>query len=54
MVELHPTQCACEDCRNRRLIRSAEVAAEGYWADEMEDFGFLLKGEKAGREGDRD
>jgi hypothetical protein len=28
MPELHPTQCACQDCRGRRLIRDDDVAAE--------------------------
>jgi hypothetical protein len=28
MPELHPTQCACRDCRSRRLIRGDDVAAE--------------------------
>jgi hypothetical protein len=28
MPELHPTQCACRDCRSRRLIRDDDVAAE--------------------------
>ena len=49
MTELHPTQCTCQDCRSRRLIRDADLTAERYSADELEDFGYLLKG-KAGRE----
>ena len=53
MIELHPTHCACEDCRSRRLIRNADSVAEGYRADELEDFGFLLKGEPAGETGGR-
>ena len=28
MLELHPTQCACQDCRSRRLIRGDDMAAE--------------------------
>jgi hypothetical protein len=28
MSELHPTQCACRDCRSRRLIRGDDVAAQ--------------------------
>ena len=48
MFELHPTHCACEDCRSRRLIRNANSADARYPADELEDFGFLLKGEKPG------
>jgi hypothetical protein len=28
MPELHRTQCACQDCRSRRLIRDDDVAAE--------------------------
>lgn len=28
MPELHPIQCTCRDCRNRRLIRDDDVAAE--------------------------
>jgi hypothetical protein len=52
MTELHPTQCTCQDCRSRRLIRDADLTAERYSADELEDFGYLLKG-KAGREVDR-
>jgi len=27
MLELHPTHCACRDCRNRRLIRDDDAAA---------------------------
>jgi hypothetical protein len=46
MYELHPTHCACQDCRNRRLIRGADQAAERYAADELEDFGYLLKGKQ--------
>lgn len=52
MTELHPTQCMCQDCRSRRLIRDADLTDERYSADELEDFGYLLKG-KAGREVDR-
>ena len=44
MPELHPTQCACQDCRSRRLIRDDDVTANRYSADELEDFGYLLKG----------
>jgi hypothetical protein len=46
MYELHPTHCACQDCRNRRLIRDADLATERYSADELEDFGYLLKGKQ--------
>jgi hypothetical protein len=49
MIELHPTQCACEDCRSRRLIRNADLTGDRYLAEELEDFGFLLKGDAAGR-----
>ena len=46
MYELHPTHCACHDCRNRRLIRDSDQATERYSADELEDFGYLLKGKQ--------
>jgi hypothetical protein len=44
MYELHPTHCACHDCRNRRLIRDAGQASERNSADELEDFGYFGKG----------
>jgi hypothetical protein len=48
MPDLHPTQCACQDCRSRRLIRDDDVTANRYSADELEDFGYLLKGKQVG------
>jgi hypothetical protein len=51
MPELHSTQCACRDCQSRRLIRDDDRAAERNSADELEDFGYALKGKQAGREG---
>jgi hypothetical protein len=53
MPELHSTQCACQDCRSRRLIRDDEMAADRYAADELEDFGYLLKGRQVGQEDHR-
>jgi hypothetical protein len=50
MPDLHPTQCPCQDCRSRRLIRDDDVAASRYSSDELEDFGYLLKGKPVGRE----
>jgi hypothetical protein len=50
MPELHSTQCACQDCRSRRLIRDDDGAAERYPADELEDFGYVLKGKQVGQE----
>ena len=52
MPELHPTQCACEDCRSRTLIRDAGPATDRYSKDELEDFGYLLRGKKEGQERD--
>lgn len=43
MLDLHPTQCACQDCTSRRLIREDEARTDRYSADELEDFGCLLK-----------
>jgi hypothetical protein len=52
MPELHPNQCACQDCRRRRLIRDDDPVAERFSADELEDFGYVLKRKPAGREDD--
>ena len=52
MLELHSTLCACQDCRGRRLIRDEEVAAERYSADELEDFGYVLKRKPVGQDDD--
>jgi hypothetical protein len=52
MPELHSTQCPCQDCRSRRLIRDDELAAERYSADELEDFGYVLKRTQVGRDDD--
>ncbi len=49
MPELHSTECACQDCRSRRLIRDD---ADRYTADELEDFGHILKGKQVGQEDD--
>ena len=43
MPELHPTRCACRDCRNRRLIGGTGPADERYDEDELADFGHLLR-----------
>jgi hypothetical protein len=51
MPELHSTECACQDCRSRRLIRDDDLAAERYSRDELEDFGYVLKG-RVGQEED--
>ena len=51
MPGLHPTHCACQDCRSRRLIRDDDGAAERTSAEELEDFGFLLKGKPTDRPG---
>ena len=40
MPELHSTECACQDCRNRRLIREDDVAAERSSVVEPEDYGY--------------
>ena len=50
MLELHPTECACQDCRSRRLIRDDDQATERYSADELEDFGYVLKRKQGGQE----
>ena len=52
MTELHPTECACQDCSSRRLIRDAAPAAERYSEDELEDFGHLLKQKDPSQEHD--
>jgi hypothetical protein len=52
MPELHSTQCACQDCRSRRLIRDDALAAEHFSADELEDFGYVLKRKQVGQEDD--
>lgn len=46
MPELHPTQCACQDCRSRRLIRNDDLASERKSADEPEDSGYRLNGSR--------
>jgi hypothetical protein len=50
MSELHPTECACQDCRSRRLIRDDDRAADRHSADELEDFGYVLKGKPRGQD----
>jgi hypothetical protein len=50
MSELHPTECACQDCRSRRLIRDDDRAADRHSAEELEDFGYVLKGKPRGRD----
>jgi len=45
MSHLHPPECACGDCRNRRLICGLESAAEGRLANEPKHLGSLLGGE---------
>ena len=50
MPELHSTECACQDCRSRRLIRADDVGAERFSADELEDFGYVLKRKQVGQE----
>jgi hypothetical protein len=52
MPELHSTQCACQDCRSRRLIREDDAGAERFSADELEDFGYVLKRKPAGQDDD--
>jgi hypothetical protein len=52
MPELHPAECACQDCWSRRLIRDAGPATEPYSDDELEDFGHLLKARKVSEERD--
>ena len=52
MPELHSTLCGCQDCRSRRLIRDDDAAVERYAADELEDFGYVLKRRQVGREDD--
>jgi hypothetical protein len=52
MPELHSTQCACQDCRSRRLIREDEPAAERYSAEELEDFGYVFQRRPASQEYD--
>jgi hypothetical protein len=51
MTELHPAVCTCRDCRSRRLIREDAVTADRYAADELEDFGYLLKEKPAAQGG---
>jgi hypothetical protein len=50
MLELHPTECACQDCRSRGLIRGDDQATERHSADELEDFGYVLKRKQGGQE----
>jgi hypothetical protein len=52
MPELHPTRCACRDCRNRRLIGGTGPAEERYGEDELEDFGHLLRQKGASQAND--
>jgi hypothetical protein len=52
MPELHPNQCTCQDCRSRRLIRDDDPVAERFSADELEDFGYVLKRKPTSREDD--
>jgi hypothetical protein len=54
MNDLHSTQCECQDCRSRRLIQDDASAARRYSADELEDFGYVLKRNPAGQEDDSD
>jgi hypothetical protein len=54
MLDLHSTQCECQDCRNRRLIQDDGSAARRYSADELEDFGYVLKRNQVGQEDDYD
>ncbi len=50
MIDLHPMQCACADCRNRRLIRDPDSAAEAYRAAEPVPPSPVPKGEERGRD----
>lgn len=50
MFELHPTECACQDCRSRRQIRDDDRTAERHTADELEDFGYVLKAKPRGQD----
>jgi hypothetical protein len=52
MTQSHSTQCTCQDCRSRRLIRDEDVAAQRHAAEELEDFGYVLKRTPQGLEDD--
>lgn len=52
MPEVHSTQCECQDCQSRRLIRDDDLTAKRYSADELEDFGYVLKRRQEGPEDD--
>ncbi len=49
MIHLHQPDCACGDCRNRRLICGLESGEDGYLASEPEPFGSGLKTDEVGR-----
>ncbi len=53
MIDLHPPDCGCGDCRNRRLICGVDSTTEDYLADEWEPLGSVQPSDQAGSEDER-
>ena len=49
MIHLHSPECACADCRNRRLICGLDSVSEIHLPDEPRRLSSLARGEDVSR-----